>query len=87
MAQLTIRDLEHSAELDAQARSEVRGGGSWLDGLGPVANVDIDIEQNIIQLQKINVNALNDVGVIGPSFGGLRLNLKPEQRASTSVLF
>ncbi len=87
MAQLSIRDLEHSTALDAQARTEVRGGGSWLDRLGPAAKVDINVNQNIAQLQEINVNALNNVGVIGAGFGGLRLNLKPEQWARTNVAF
>jgi len=87
MSHLMIHDLAKSQELDRTAMQSVRGGNSWLAGLGPVANVNVDVNQNIAQLQNINVNALNNVGVIGAGFGPLRLDLNPSQFAAPSVVF
>ena len=81
MSNIMIRDLSRSDELDGKAMSRVRGGNSWLKGLGPVANVNVDINQNIAQLQNIEVNALNNVGVIGAGFGPLKLDVSPSQWA------
>lgn len=81
MSQLMIHDLPCSNELDRKAMSGVRGGNSWLQGLGPVAKVNVDVNQNIAQLQNINVNALNNVGVIGAGFGPLKLDVSPSQWA------
>lgn len=85
MSALAIRDLESSRELDKSAMESVRGGNSWLAGLGPVANVNVGINQNIQQLQNVQVNALNNVGVIGPNFGGLKLDVSPSQWANAAV--
>ena len=81
MSSIMIQDLPRSEALDRKAMSAVRGGNSWLKGLGPVANVNIDIDQNIAQLQNIQVNALNNVGVIGAGFGPLKLDVSPSQWA------
>lgn len=81
MSTLSIRNLAHSRELDRQALRAVRGGNSWLRGLGPVANVNIGISQNINQLQNVEVNALNNVGVIGAGFGPLSFDVHPAQFA------
>jgi hypothetical protein len=85
MSSIMIHDLPRSDELDRKAMSAIRGGNSWLQGLGPVANVNVGINQNIAQLQNIQVNALNNVGVIGAGFGPLKLDVSPAQWAYTDV--
>ncbi|HEY0845005.1 MAG TPA: hypothetical protein VGE12_06535 [Noviherbaspirillum sp.] len=85
MSNITIRDLEQTKDLDRETMSAVRGGNSWLKGLGPVANVNVDVNQNIAQLQNIEVNALNNVGVIGAGFGPLKLDVSPAQWASATA--
>ena len=89
MSAIVIRDLSHSLEIDRPAMAAVRGGNSWLAGLGPVANVDIDVgvSQNIFQFQNVEVNALNNVGFIGAGFGPLHLNVSPTQMAAASAVF
>ncbi|HVK56766.1 MAG TPA: hypothetical protein VM532_17280 [Burkholderiales bacterium] len=87
MSSLMIHDLPQSRELDSKSMSAVRGGSSWLEGLGPAANVKVDVNQNIVQLQNIDVNALNNVGVVGAGFGPLRLDVSPKQKASAQASF
>lgn len=82
MSTITIQNLAQSRDLDHKSMAAVRGGNSWLKGLGPVANVNIGISQNINQLQNVEVNALNNVGVIGAGFGPLKLEANPKQFAS-----
>ncbi|NEX63305.1 hypothetical protein [Noviherbaspirillum galbum] len=85
MSKLVIGDLPDSQELDREAMTVVRGGNSWLAGLGPIANVNVGVNQNITQLQNVQVNALNNVGVIGPNFGGLKLDVSPSQWANAGL--
>jgi hypothetical protein len=85
MSCIMIRDLSHSKQMDERSMSKIVGGNSWLDGLGPAANVKVDVTQNIAQFQNVQVNALNNVGVIGAGFGPLRLNVSPTQGAATAV--
>ncbi|OWW22274.1 hypothetical protein [Noviherbaspirillum denitrificans] len=85
MSNLTIQDLPRADDLDDKAMSKVRGGNSWLQGLGPVANVNIDVNQNISQLQNIEVNALNNIGVLGAGFGPLKLDVSPSQWAAANA--
>jgi hypothetical protein len=87
MSIIMIHDLPRTAELDRKAMSTVRGGNSWLKGLGPIANVNVGVNQNITQLQNVEVNALNNVGVIGAGFGPLKLDISPSQWAATDVAF
>ncbi|RZI42840.1 hypothetical protein EGT07_12720 [Herbaspirillum sp. HC18] len=87
MSNITIRDLPRSDDLDHRAMSAVRGGNSWLSGLGPVANINIGVNQNIAQIQDIKVNALNNVGVIGAGFVPPNLNVSPSQWANPQVAF
>lgn len=87
MSNLMIHDLSRSDELDRKAMAKVRGGNSWLKGLGPVANVNVGVTQNIAQLQNVEVNALNNVGVIGAGFGPLKLDVSPSQWASAHAYF
>jgi hypothetical protein len=84
-----IHDLAHSRELDGKAMSSVHGGGaigsggnSWLAGLGPLAKINVNVNQNIEQLQNVDVNALNNVGVIGAGFVAPKLNVSPSQFAN-----
>lgn len=81
MSTLSIQNLPQSRELDRKALAAVRGGNSWLRGLGPVANVNVAIDQNINQFQNVEVNALNNVGVIGAGFGPLSFDVHPGQFA------
>jgi hypothetical protein len=93
MSSLTISDLEHSRQLDDKAMSSIAGGSgvpgasgnSWLAGLGPVANVNVGVNQNITQLQNVEVNALNNVGVIGAGFVPPNLTVSPSQWANANV--
>jgi hypothetical protein len=87
MSALQIQDLTENTELDRAAMSTVLGGNSWLRGLGPIAEVNVGISQNIAQVQNVDVNTLNNVGVIGAGFGPLGLNVSPSQWANTGVGF
>ncbi|HJV88610.1 MAG TPA: hypothetical protein VJ698_24305 [Noviherbaspirillum sp.] len=86
MSHIMIRDLAGSQELDRKALAAIRGGNSWLKGLGPVANVNVNVNQDITQLQKVDVNALNNVGVIGAGFGPLKLDVSPTQFANAQAI-
>jgi hypothetical protein len=86
MSHLTITDLPASRELDRSAMTSVRGGyNSWMSGLGPIANVNVGVNQNITQLQNVQVNALNNVGVIGAGFVPPNLTVSPSQWAATNL--
>ena len=82
MSNIVMGELARSTELDRKALAAIRGGFSALSSLGPVANVNVVIDQNIVQIQNIGVNALNNVGVIGAGFGPLALNVNPSQFAN-----
>ena len=87
MSNLMIHDLARSRELDRKTMSTVRGGNnSWLSGLGPVANVNIDVNQHISQLQKVDGNAINNVGVIGAGWGPRKRNVSPTQLAYANAI-
>jgi hypothetical protein len=86
MSNIVIGELARSTELDRQALVAVRGGFRSLSSLGPVANVNVGISQNIVQLQNVEVNALNHVGVIGAGFGPFALNVNPSQFANLGVV-
>ncbi|SAK72273.1 hypothetical protein AWB79_04073 [Caballeronia hypogeia] len=81
MSSLSIRDLAHSQELDRRAMSAVSGG----QGFGGFANVNVNIVQNIAQLQNVQVNALNDIGVIGPNFQAPSFDVSPKQIGKTNL--
>jgi len=85
MSNLKIRDLAQHRKLDRHAMTAVQGGRSWLSELGPVANVNVAVNQNIVQLQDVQVNALNNVGVIGAGFGPLQLDVSPKQWANAGL--
>ena len=85
MSTLKLQDLTKNAELDRAAMSTVLGGNSWLRGLGPIAEVNVGISQNIAQVQNVDVNTLNNVGAIGAGFGPFSLNVSPSQWADTGI--
>lgn len=87
MTTLMIHDLPRSDELDRKAMASVRGGNSWLKGLGPIANVNVGVNQNIAQMQNVEVNALNNIGVLGAGFGPLKLDVSPSQWAYADAYF
>ena len=90
MTTLTISNLARDDSLDRDAMCAIRGGGnSWLAGLGPLANVNVDVGviQNVTQLQKVDVHALNNVGTIGAGFGPLRMDVSPMQLANVAAVF
>ena len=87
MTTLAIRDLPRNHALDHAVMAAVRGGNSWLKGLGPIANVNVGVNQNIMQMQNVEVNALNNVGMIGAGFGPLALNVSPSQWADAAAGF
>ena len=89
MSTITISNLEQDRALDRDAMCAVRGGSgnSWLAGLGPLANVNVDVRQNVTQLQKVDVNTLNNVGVIGSGFSLPHLNVSPLQVAGIATAF
>lgn len=82
MSSITIRDLAHSEALDSKAMSNVRGGK--LAGPFANVNVNVDIDQTITQVQQIEVNALNNIGVIGANFG-FKLDLAAIQVANAGL--
>ncbi|NEX62540.1 hypothetical protein [Noviherbaspirillum galbum] len=89
MSNLQMKDLASVEELDGRAMAEVRGGNdaaaAWLKQMGPVANVNVGVNQNITQLQNIEVNALNNVGVIGAGFVAPNLTVSPSQWAAANL--
>lgn len=91
MSTITVSNLAHDRALDHDAMRAIHGGSSggntWLAGLGPLANVNVDVSQNITQLQKVDVTTLNNVGVIGAGFGPLRMNVSPMQLANVATVF
>ena len=85
MSSITIRDLAHTETLDSKAMSDVRGGKLGFPN-APLANVNVnvDIDQTIAQFQQIEVNALNNIGVIGADLG-FKLDLKATQVANAGL--
>lgn len=85
---ITISTLSQDSTLDRQAMRAVRGGtNTWMQGLGAVASINVGVNQNINQFQRVDVNTLNHVGVIGPGFGPLRLEVAPQQFGNATALF
>jgi hypothetical protein len=83
MSSIQIHDLEHSEVLDNKSMSTVRGGASW----GPNVNVNLNVDQKIVQVQDIDLNVLNNNGVIGAGFSGPRIDLNAEMKAMNIAKF
>ncbi len=86
MSTIAIHDLERTRELDRKDMSAVRGGHGSIADLGGIANVNVNVNQNITQLQDVEVNALNNVGVIGAGFGPFKLDVSPMQYAKANAI-
>ncbi len=86
MSSITIRDLAHTETLDSKAMSDVRGGKLASPAHSPFANVNVnvDIDQTIAQFQQIEVNALNNIGVLGADLG-FKLDLNAAQVANAGL--
>ena len=78
---LSINDLPNSKELDSKAMADVTGGYALTD-LGTIANVNVNIDQDIAQFQNVEVNALNNIGVLGADLGPLKFAVSPSQYAA-----
>ncbi len=77
---LSIKDLPESQELDGQAMTDVTGGYFMPSTFADV-DINIGIEQNIVQVQNVQVSALNNIGVLGADLGPLNFNVSPSQYA------
>ena len=82
---IQINDLVKSTDLDQASMASVRGGNSWLAGLGPIANVNVGVTQNLTQLQNVEVNTLNNVGSIGAGFVPPKIDVSPSQFGKLNV--
>ncbi|MEM5342057.1 hypothetical protein [Paraburkholderia azotifigens] len=93
MSSIMIRDIDGERTLGRSEMSAVSGGtgtpgltgNSWLNGLGPVANVNIGINQNITQAQFINVETLNN-SIVGPGVKLPNINVSPKLWAETNAV-
>ncbi|MGN6317131.1 hypothetical protein [Trinickia sp.] len=84
MSSVVIHELPPDTELDRKVMSDIRGGAnSWLSGLGPVANVNVGVSQNIEQNQAVVVNAFNNNLIVGAGVGPFKLDVNPSQFAAT----
>ncbi|WP_194726694.1 hypothetical protein [Noviherbaspirillum malthae] len=82
---IQISDIAGSTDLDQASMESVRGGNSWLAGLGPIANINVGVSQNLTQLQNVEVNTLNNVGSIGPNFAVPKIDVSPSQFGKLNV--
>jgi hypothetical protein len=76
MSSIIIQDLSTRRALDESAMAAVRGGFAM-----PNVNVNVNLDQKIGQFQDIQVNVLNNNGVIGAGFTAPSLALSPVQWA------
>ena len=79
MSSIAIADLAHSAELDSHAMSAVRGGRNDV-------SVNVNLNQQIGQFQQINIDVLNNNGVIGAGFKGPDIDVAAALWAENNVL-
>jgi hypothetical protein len=84
MSTLMIQDLSRTRDLDRNAMSVVRGGtgsnvpgaASWLSGVGsPTVNINVNQSNNLQQF--VNVQALNNIGVLGTNLPPIAFNVSP----------
>lgn len=81
MSSIMIHDLAQSRDLEAADMSAIRGGYSWDP------SINISVMQNIAQLQDIDVNVLNNNGVIGAGFKAPKIAVSPTQKAENRAAF
>jgi len=83
MSSIIVKDLAHSARLAQQAMAKVAGG----NGVKPNVNVNLNVNQQIAQFQQIDINVLNNNGVIGAGFQGPHIDLSAPLRADNRFEF
>jgi hypothetical protein len=83
MSSILIHDLAHSARLDRQAMSAVRGGTAF----GRDVKVNVNVNQQIAQFQQIGINVLNNNGVIGAGFHGPDIKVPAALWAENQAVF
>jgi hypothetical protein len=83
MPSMIIRDLKRNVELDKHGRCAVRGGFAFT----PNANVNLNVNQQILQVQDIDVNVLNNNGSIGKGFVGPGIDLDVMLKAQNNAVF
>ena len=83
MSSIAIHDLAHSAAIDSQAMSAVRGGYAF----GKDVNVNVNVNQQLAQFQQIGVNVLNNNGVIGAGFVGPNIDVAAAMRGENKAVF
>lgn len=81
MSSLMICDLKRNTELDKRAMGALRGGFAFA----PAANVKLNVNQQIFQVQEIGVSVLNNNGTIGAGFVGPNVNLDVMQKATNNA--
>ena len=84
MSSIAIHDLAHSAALDNQAMTAVRGG---MAALGKDINVNVNVNQQLGQFQQIGVNVLNNNGVIGAGFRGPDIDVAAALKGENKLAF
>jgi hypothetical protein len=82
MKTILIKDLDRNELLDAKAMSAVRGGHSW----GRDVSVNLNVNQSLVQVQDVDLNVLNNNGVIGAGFTGPTVNLAAAQTGFNSAV-
>ena len=83
MSSIAIHDLAHSAAIDSQAMSAVRGGYAF----GKDVNVNVNVNQQLAQFQQIGVNVLNNNGVIGAGFRGPDIDVAAALKGENKLAF
>ncbi|MGO4479965.1 hypothetical protein AB4Z32_27405 [Massilia sp. 2TAF26] len=83
MSSIAIHDLAHSATIDGQAMSAVRGGYAF----GKDVNVNVNVNQQLAQFQQIGVNVLNNNGVIGAGFRGPDIDVAAALKGENKLTF
>lgn len=82
MSSIAIHDLSHRNELDHQAMSTVQGGSAF----GKDVNVTLNVNQQLAQFQQIDVNVLNNNGVIGAGFVGPDIDVAAALKGMNKVV-
>jgi hypothetical protein len=82
MSSIVIDDLAYTARLDSRAMARVRGGATWH----PDVSVNVTLNQQISQDQRIGISVLNNNGIIGAGFKGPDISLRPSQWAQNQAI-
>jgi hypothetical protein len=82
MSSIAIHDLSHRNELDHQSMSAVQGGSAF----GKDVNVTLNVNQQLAQFQQIDVNVLNNNGVIGAGFVGPDIDVAAALKGMNKVV-